>query len=158
MYQLVVDLKDFAAAHRLVKNYHGKCNHLHGHNYALRVRLATTQLDTNDLVIDFSELRKLCDEWVQGALDHATLVYAQDQELLAFVTTQRQKHYLLAHNTTVECLAKEIFTQLAPRIQAAATDAGAAFSLAEVELRESRHCGVIYSLQGAQGEGLSCGH
>ena len=43
MYEVSVD-ETFAAAHNL-RNYKGKCEDLHGHNYKVRVTLAGAELD-----------------------------------------------------------------------------------------------------------------
>ena len=154
MYLLVVELKDFSAAHRLIKGYVGKCNHLHGHNYALKIRLGSNQLASDDLVIDFSVVRKICDQWVQSTIDHCTLVCQDDEELLDFLTAKQQKHFILAGNTTVECLAKVIFEHLSQEI---ARRCPGPFQLQEVEVSESKHCSVIYSQANQMKTGHSCG-
>ncbi|EKD76099.1 MAG: hypothetical protein ACD_43C00226G0007 [uncultured bacterium] len=61
----------FAAAHFLT-NYHGKCENLHGHNYRLRVTIAGP-LQADDLVIDFSEIKRIVQENVLAVLDHTNL-------------------------------------------------------------------------------------
>ncbi len=157
MYQLLVELKDFSAAHRLVKNYRGKCNHLHGHNYALRIQVGTKTLGADDLVVDFSVVRRICNDWVQGMIDHSTLVYADDQPLLSFLLHEKQKHYVFQGNTTVECLAKEIYYQLSVLIHQASQAEGLHFYLQCVELWESEDCGVIYSDGLATQRGFVCG-
>lgn len=157
MYQLLIELKDFSAAHRLVKNYRGKCNQLHGHNYALRIQVATSLLGADDLVVDFSVIRKICNEWIQGVIDHCTLVYAEDQPLLHFLRHEKQKHYLFQGNTTVESLAKEIYQHLSALIGAESQARQVHFYLQQVELWESRDCGVIYSDRGVTQKGVVCG-
>lgn len=154
MYLLVVELKDFSAAHRLIKGYVGKCNHLHGHNYTLKMRLASDELADDDLVIDFSVVRKICDQWVQSTIDHCTLVYRDDRELLNFLKAQQQKHFILAGNTTVECLAKVIFEHLSEEMS---LKCPGLFRLQEVEVAESKHCSVIYSQENQVKTGHSCG-
>ena len=57
MYEIVVE-HTFAAAHAL-RNYKGKCENVHGHNYRVQVGLAGAELDENGLLYDFTELKKL---------------------------------------------------------------------------------------------------
>ena len=54
---------EFAAAHFL-RDYHGKCENLHGHNYKVYAHIRGTELDS----ILKSALRKVC-----GTLDHTNL-------------------------------------------------------------------------------------
>jgi 6-pyruvoyltetrahydropterin/6-carboxytetrahydropterin synthase len=61
----------YDSAHYL-RNYHGKCERLHGHRYVVEAALATQTLDASGLAFDFvdvkRELRGLADE-----LDHTNL-------------------------------------------------------------------------------------
>jgi 6-pyruvoyltetrahydropterin/6-carboxytetrahydropterin synthase len=60
----------FDAAHNLPR-YAGKCEHLHGHTFRLRVTLAAP-LDTwSGMAFDFMELKRVVDERVVKMLDHA---------------------------------------------------------------------------------------
>lgn len=47
----------FAAGHAL-RNYRGKCENVHGHNYRVEVCMAGDELDEIGLLYDFSELKK----------------------------------------------------------------------------------------------------
>lgn len=67
MYEVSVE-QTFAAGHAL-RNYHGKCENVHGHNYRLRVTLAGTQLDAAGLLVDFSELKSVMQAAIER-LDH----------------------------------------------------------------------------------------
>ncbi len=70
MYEVRVEA-DFAAAHFL-KDYHGKCENLHGHNYKVYAHVRGKKLDEGGMLLDFTELkgalRKVC-----GQLDHKNL-------------------------------------------------------------------------------------
>ena len=61
----------FAAAHYL-RNYHGKCENPHGHNYRVKVYVSGTQLDEGGMLIDFSILKKHL-KTVLETLDHQDL-------------------------------------------------------------------------------------
>jgi 6-pyruvoyltetrahydropterin/6-carboxytetrahydropterin synthase len=48
----------FAAAHSL-RNFKGRCEALHGHNWRVEVVVGGSQLDEAGLLMDFGELKKL---------------------------------------------------------------------------------------------------
>lgn len=47
----------FSAAHYL-RNYRGKCEEIHGHNYVIEVWISSEKLNKTGLVYDFSKLKK----------------------------------------------------------------------------------------------------
>ena len=55
MYEVTVDAS-FSAGHFL-RNYRGKCENPHGHNYKVRVTLRGAELDAAGLLLDFKELK-----------------------------------------------------------------------------------------------------
>ena len=57
MYEVTVE-DSFAAGHYL-RNYKGKCENPHGHNYKVRVTLAGKELDKAGLLLDFKDLREV---------------------------------------------------------------------------------------------------
>ena len=61
----------FDSAHFLTQ-YHGKCEHLHGHTYKLRVTVEG-ELQTNGLVIDFLILKKIVKDKIIDKFDHRCL-------------------------------------------------------------------------------------
>src|SRR5215471_7465378 len=67
MYEVTVE-DTFAAGHYL-RNYKGKCENPHGHNYKVRVTLAGAQLDKAGLLLDFKDLREVM-RHVVDRLDH----------------------------------------------------------------------------------------
>ena len=70
MYKLKI-LSNFAAAHNLL-NYHGDCENLHGHNWNVEVNVATKDLDSSGLGIDFKTLKKHTNA-ILDRLDHKYL-------------------------------------------------------------------------------------
>ncbi|HEU0142040.1 MAG: 6-carboxytetrahydropterin synthase QueD [Bryobacteraceae bacterium] len=70
MFEVSVE-ETFAAAHQL-RNYHGKCENLHGHNYRVRVTIRGRELDETGLVVDFVELKRVM-RAVIDKLDHTYL-------------------------------------------------------------------------------------
>jgi 6-pyruvoyltetrahydropterin/6-carboxytetrahydropterin synthase len=67
MFEVTVE-DTFAAGHYL-RNYKGKCENPHGHNYKVRITLAGAELDKAGLLLDFRELREVMKETIER-LDH----------------------------------------------------------------------------------------
>ena len=67
MYEVTVE-DTFAAGHYL-RNYKGKCENPHGHNYKVRVTLAGRDLDNAGLLLDFTVLRDVMKHVIER-LDH----------------------------------------------------------------------------------------
>lgn len=70
MYEVSVD-DTFAAAHNL-RDYYGKCEDLHGHNFKVRVTMAGEKLDATGLLYDFVHLKQVI-QGVIRSLDHKYL-------------------------------------------------------------------------------------
>lgn len=85
----------FAAAHRL-REYNGKCENLHGHNWRIRAYLKASELNKLGMVEDFSVLKAALNEIVDK-LDHQFL-----NDLSPFDTIQ----------PSAENIAKYIFDRL----------------------------------------------
>jgi 6-pyruvoyltetrahydropterin/6-carboxytetrahydropterin synthase len=67
MYEVTVE-DTFAAGHYL-RNYKGKCENPHGHNYKIRVTLAGADLDKAGLLLDFKDLKDVMKTTIER-LDH----------------------------------------------------------------------------------------
>ncbi len=98
MYELTVE-RTFSAAHRL-RGYQGPCERLHGHNYRVQVTVGGSQLDEQGMLIDFAELKAICDQVIDG-LDHQ---YLNDLEPFR------------DSNPSSENLARYIYEQVAARL------------------------------------------
>ena len=70
MFEVCVE-ETFAAGHAL-RNYHGKCENVHGHNYRVQVTLEGPQLDSTGLLVDFVEVKRTMHS-VVDRLDHQFL-------------------------------------------------------------------------------------
>ena len=70
MYEVSVEA-GFAAAHQL-RNYRGKCENLHGHNYKVQVTVEGEELNHIGLLADFTELKAALRE-ITEFLDHKFL-------------------------------------------------------------------------------------
>jgi 6-pyruvoyltetrahydropterin/6-carboxytetrahydropterin synthase len=70
MFEVCVE-HTFAAGHAL-RDYYGKCENVHGHNYRVQVRVVGTELDKTGMLVDFVLLKRL----LRGAterMDHQFL-------------------------------------------------------------------------------------
>jgi len=61
----------FAAGHAL-RNYKGKCENIHGHNWRVRVVIEGERLDDTGLLVDFNDVKDLMGS-VIARLDHQFL-------------------------------------------------------------------------------------
>jgi len=113
MFILKKKLDVFSAAHRVIKGYQGKCKDLHGHDYLVEVTVACEELDDYGFVIDFGDIKQICNDWLKNHWDHCTLVCADDQGLLKFLRQEDQRHFVLPaeKNSTVENLTEFLFYQ-----------------------------------------------
>ena len=97
MFELSVR-KEFAAAHRL-REYRGKCEALHGHNWKVEVFVASAKLNKTGIVADFRDIKGHLAGILEG-LDHAYL---------------NELPYFKKYNPTSENIAKYIFDRLKPQ-------------------------------------------
>ncbi len=67
MFEICVE-HTFAAGHAL-RNYRGKCENVHGHNYRVQVAIEGPELDENGLLYDFAELKSRL-RGISEYLDH----------------------------------------------------------------------------------------
>ncbi|MBU0682698.1 MAG: 6-carboxytetrahydropterin synthase QueD [Candidatus Omnitrophota bacterium] len=70
MYEVKVKSK-FSSAHNL-RQYKGKCEELHGHNWHVELVLFAEALNSAGMVLDFKDLKNLLNE-VLAELDHKHL-------------------------------------------------------------------------------------
>jgi 6-pyruvoyltetrahydropterin/6-carboxytetrahydropterin synthase len=59
----------FDAAHKIA-DYKGKCVRLHGHTWYLEVVIEGLDLDPRNILIDFSDVKRLMDHIIDKDLDH----------------------------------------------------------------------------------------
>jgi 6-pyruvoyltetrahydropterin/6-carboxytetrahydropterin synthase len=57
MYEVTVE-SGFSSGHYL-RNYHGRCENPHGHNYKVRLTLRGKELDATGLLLDFRLLKQV---------------------------------------------------------------------------------------------------
>lgn len=68
----IVSVEDnFSSAHQL-REYQGKCENLHGHNWKVKVSLSGNELDKAGMLIDFGIMKKELKQ-IMDYLDHKFL-------------------------------------------------------------------------------------
>ena len=63
---------DFFSAAHFLRNYRGKCENLHGHNWKVELEVKGNRLNEAGFVMDFKELKRILKEIVEE-LDHKLL-------------------------------------------------------------------------------------
>lgn len=98
MFEITVE-DTFSSGHYL-RNYKGKCENPHGHNYRVHVTLQGRELDNAGLLVDFKELKQILKPTIDY-LDHKMI---NDLEPFTML------------NPTAENMAKYFFDETAKRI------------------------------------------
>lgn len=99
----------FEAAHRLLRNYSGKCCNNHGHSYRVKIHLEGNQLDEKDMLIDFNEVKQL-KTWIDENLDHVTMLWEGDP-MIESLKSFGNKVLITKKNPTAEHIAELILAQ-----------------------------------------------
>ena len=97
----------FCYGHRLL-NYEGKCRFLHGHNAKVEIELSSETLDHRGMVMDFDEVKRTLQGWIDSQLDHKMLLNEKDP-LLSTLKTAQEPVVTIDSNPTAETLARMIF-------------------------------------------------
>ena len=98
---------EFCYGHRLL-DYDGVCKHPHGHNAVAEIDVRTDQLDSRNMVADFSDIKRLVKGWIDRELDHK-MILREDDPLVAPLRQLGEPIFLLESNPTVERIARLIF-------------------------------------------------
>lgn len=126
MYKVAVT-SHFSAAHFL-RNYRGKCESLHGHNWKVEVTVSSNKLNSLGMVMDFSDLKRLVSE-VLEELDHTHL------NELEYFSGKGER----IHNPSSEEIARYIFSKLKKEIVKRKC------TLQEVRIWETDASSAVYS-------------
>jgi 6-pyruvoyltetrahydropterin/6-carboxytetrahydropterin synthase len=106
---LVTKRIEFCYGHRLL-DYDGVCKHPHGHNASVEIDVRTDSLDPRNMVVDFSDIKRIVKGWIDRELDHK-MILRSDDPLVAPLRALGEPMYLLESNPTVERIAKLIYDQ-----------------------------------------------
>ncbi|MDR0676466.1 MAG: 6-carboxytetrahydropterin synthase QueD [Elusimicrobiota bacterium] len=95
MFELKIKSR-FSSAHFL-RDYNGKCENLHGHNWKVEVSVQGIELNNINLLIDFKELKKILKN-IFEELDHKLL---------------NEVEFFITNNPSCENIAFYIYKKLA---------------------------------------------
>lgn len=93
--------------HRLSKLKNSLCQNVHGHNFILEVTVKSEKLNQNDMVIDFSDLKRLVNSIID-TWDHGMFLNQNDELVNTKVTEYCKIHYT-DNDPTAEVLCKFLF-------------------------------------------------
>lgn len=119
MFELMVET-DFAAAHSL-REYHGKCENVHGHNWKVQIVLSAERLDGVGMVLDFKDIKGIAREILE-AFDHKNL---------------NELAYFRKDNPTTENISRVLYAEFSKKLPKEVT-------LRKVSVWESDRCGASY--------------
>lgn len=97
--------------HRLSK-HGGRCKSIHGHNFSVLVGVKSEKLNSNDMVIDFSDLKEMVNGYLDS-FDHCLLLNECDpmgevvESVREFIRMKR-----VPFEPTAEKLAEEIYNEI----------------------------------------------
>jgi 6-pyruvoyltetrahydropterin/6-carboxytetrahydropterin synthase len=114
MYEVTVE-DTFAAGHYL-RNYKGKCENPHGHNYKIRVTLAGAELDKAGLLLDFKDLKDVMKHAIER-LDHQmineiepfTVINPSAENLAKYFYDETNQHLAAVTNGRVKVKDVTVF-------------------------------------------------
>ena len=103
MFEVTVE-DTFAAGHYL-RNYKGKCENPHGHNYKIRVTLAGAELDKAGLLLDFKDLREVMKHVIER-LDHQMINEIEPFTVINPSAENLAKYFYDESNTRLQSVTK----------------------------------------------------
>jgi len=131
MYRVSREIK-FCYGHRLL-NYDGKCRYLHGHNGRAVISLEAAELDDQGMLVDFTEIKRHVQSWIDENLDHNMLLCRADP-MLPILLERGERVFVMDQNPTAENIARLIFEQAASQ----------GLPIVEVILWETDNCHAAY--------------
>jgi 6-pyruvoyltetrahydropterin/6-carboxytetrahydropterin synthase len=126
---------DFCYGHRLVR-YEGKCRHLHGHNGRAQITLEATKLDDRGMLVDFGDIKRSVQQWIDDNLDHNMLL-CKDDPILPLLQERGERVFVMDENPTAENIARLIHEH--------AQQAG--LPVIEVRVWETPNCHATYATE-----------
>ncbi len=131
MYRVTREI-DFCYGHRLI-NYDGKCRHLHGHNATAVVILEGESLDGRGMLVDFTDIKRKLQSWIDESLDHNLLLCREDP-ILPVLQARGERVFVMELNPTAENIARLIYDRAI----------GEGLPVVEVSLWETDRCNASY--------------
>lgn len=110
---------EFDAGHR-IPNHTSQCRNMHGHRYIIEITLSGEIIPTEGqseqgMVMDFSDVKRIANDMLVNAWDHAFLAYRGDKTVCDFLLSlPEHKTVILDVVPTAENLAQIAFNILDP--------------------------------------------
>jgi 6-pyruvoyltetrahydropterin/6-carboxytetrahydropterin synthase len=101
----VVRILTFSYGHR-IRGHKGRCAHLHGHNARVEVE-CKGKLDALGMVVDFGEIRRVLETWIDANWDHRMILERGDP-LAAVLAERGEPVHELDAPPTAENLARRL--------------------------------------------------
>ena len=124
-----------------VPNHKSKCRHMHGHRYRWEAELegdVVTQGGASEegMLMDFSDVSAILNEYIHDVVDHAFIVYEGDKEALVALSHMGDEHrtMIVPFIPTAENLAKWAYEQVEPHIS---SSYGNSLKLHSIHVRET---------------------
>jgi len=124
MFEISVE-ETFAAGHAL-REYRGKCENVHGHNYKVQVIIEGANLNSIGLLVDFTEVKRILHE-VADQLDHKFINDVPPFDV---------------QNPSAENMAKYFYDEVSNRLSECALEAPV--RVARVKLWETETSTAVY--------------
>jgi len=124
MFEVTVE-QTFAAGHAL-REYKGKCENVHGHNYRVQITVEGERLNRIGLLVDFVELKRIVRE-VVDRLDHQ---FINDLEPFTVI------------NPSAENMAKYFYDEVSRRMDNTPVDAPT--RIAQIKIWETDTSIAVY--------------
>ena len=106
-----------------VPNHKSKCRHMHGHRYRWEAELegdvvTLGGVSEEGMLMDFSDVSAILNEYIHDVVDHAFIVYEGDKEALVALSHMGDEHrtLIVPFIPTAENLAKWAFENVEPHI------------------------------------------
>jgi len=106
-----------------VPNHKSKCRHMHGHRYRWEAELegdvvTLGGVSEEGMLMDFSDVSAILNEYIHDVVDHAFIVYERDKEALIALSHMGDEHrtLIVPFIPTAENLAKWAFEQVETHI------------------------------------------
>jgi len=105
----------FPSGHRLSK-HKGLCQFFHGHNVRVDVCISSPELNENDMVMDFKDLKIMVEEVIKD-WDHCLFLSKDDKKFAKLMTQASMRVILLDRDPTAENLAEVLYYKLKEKVE-----------------------------------------
>jgi 6-pyruvoyltetrahydropterin/6-carboxytetrahydropterin synthase len=118
----IIKIIEWDMGHRVL-HHRSVCRGLHGHRYKVEICISGDLVSKSGaseegMVIDFSDIKKISNQFIQKKLDHAFMVWEKDEDLLNFFNDSKgHKPIIVPFTPTAENVAAYIFNKLQDKFQ-----------------------------------------